>query len=150
MQIETLIGNDAEIEVYYKELQDLMTVYTAHLNHLRYKFFKQFKISAQQYEFLNVVELNHPNPVNMMKIRELMPDKMSDVTRISERLLNEGFISKKHLEFDKRNIVINITEKGQQLLKEIKLKNDTLTDHLKTLNPVEIELFNKIMKKINL
>lgn len=150
MQIETLTNNDAEIEVYYKELQDLMTVYTAHLNHLRYKYFKQFKISAQQYEFLNVVELNHPNPVNMMKIRELMPDKMSDVTRISERLLNEGFISKKHLELDKRSIVISITEKGQELLKEIKLKNDTLTDHLKTLNPDEIELFNKIMKKINL
>jgi DNA-binding MarR family transcriptional regulator len=150
MQIEPLTMNDAEIEVYYKELQDLMTVYTAHLNHLRHKFFKEFKISSQQYEFLNVVELNHPNPVNMMKVRELMPDKMSDVTRISERLLNEGFIFKKHLEFDKRNVVISITEKGQQLLKEIRLKNDVLTNHLKSLNSDEIELFNKIMKKINL
>jgi DNA-binding MarR family transcriptional regulator len=150
MQTKYQTINDAEIEVYYKELQDLMTVYVAHLNHLRYKFFKQFNISSQQYEFLNVLASNHPNPVNMMKVRELMPDKMSDVTRISDRLLNEEFISKNHSEFDKRNIVINITERGLELLKEIKLKNDTLTHHLKSLNSDEIELFNKIMKKINL
>lgn len=149
MSNETALHTEAEIEIYYKELQDLIVVYTAHLNHLRYQFFKQFDLSSHQYAFLKAVLSHHPLPISMMKARELMPEKMSDVTRIAARLENEGLIKRRQDAGDKRVIEVSITEKGLELIKEVDQKSSVLTEHYKILSKDEIELLNKFIKKMS-
>lgn len=150
MNNTTELLNEAEIEVYYKELQDLIIVYSAHLNHLRYQFFKKFNLSSHQYAFLKVLISHYPSPINMMKVRELMPEKMSDVTRIANRLEKEEYIMRKQDSTDKRIVEVKITEKGINMLNEIENNSQTLTEHLKTLSNEELELLGKIIKKINI
>ena len=48
--------------------------------------FKQYGITRQQYNVLRILRGQHPDPATINLIKERMLDKMSDASRIAERL----------------------------------------------------------------
>lgn len=71
-------------------------------------------ITLQQFNILRILRGSHPQPLSTMTIRERMLDKMSDTSRIVDRLLLKGLVSKKTCPSDKRLVDISITAEGKK------------------------------------
>lgn len=95
-------------------------IYTYHWNMQQVKaVLKPFDITAQQYNVLRILRGQYPSPatVNLVKARIL--DKMSDTSRIIDRLIQKGYVKKTTNNNDKRAVDVVIKEKGLSLLKKL-------------------------------
>ncbi|WP_091392838.1 MarR family winged helix-turn-helix transcriptional regulator [Arachidicoccus rhizosphaerae] len=89
------------------------------------KFFDEFDITAQQYNIMRIVEASEV-PLSILQIREKMLEKMCDASRLIDRLILKELVIKKVSVIDKRLVEVYITEKGLELLAEIKGKVSAL------------------------
>lgn len=82
-----------------------------------------FNLTNQQYHILRILQKLHPNSASINLLKENMIDKMSDVSRIVDRLLQKDLLARNVSNKDRRSVDITITQKGLELLKEINLDN---------------------------
>jgi DNA-binding MarR family transcriptional regulator len=61
----------------------------------------------------------HPDPASINLLKERMLDKMSDVSRLVERLLQKELVERRICPDDRRKVEVSISEKGLTLLDEI-------------------------------
>ena len=78
-----------------------------------------YNITPQQYSVLRILRSQYPSPstINLIKSRTI--DKMSDTSRIVDRLIYKDYLKKTANHYDKRAVDIIITEKGLHLLKRM-------------------------------
>lgn len=81
--------------------------------------FAKFNLTSQQYNVLRILRGQHPKPATVSLIRERMIDKMSDTSRLVERLRKAGFVDRVANKIDKRAVDVIITEQGMNTLAEI-------------------------------
>ncbi len=96
-------------------------------------FFKTYDITLQQYNVLRILRGQHPNPISTSEIRERMLDKMSDVSRIVDRLVKKDLVTRQVCKSDKRLVDVFIHENGLCLLDqidEINAQTELLTSSL--------------------
>jgi DNA-binding MarR family transcriptional regulator len=80
---------------------------------------RQHEVTIQQFNILRILRGQHPNPATINLLKERMLDKMSDASRIVDRLIQKELVSREVNQSDRRAVDIVITEKGLALLKEI-------------------------------
>lgn len=102
-------------------------------------------ITTQQYNILRI--LRGESPLSTLQIRERMLDKMSDTSRLVERLLKKGLLEKKSCKFDKRLVDVTITEKGLALLAELDVSANKLDNIISNLTPAEAKQLNELLDK---
>jgi DNA-binding MarR family transcriptional regulator len=112
------------------------------------KFFKRFDISMQQYNVLRILRGQYPNPVMLSVITERMIDKMSNATRLVEKLRQKGLVSRELNPNNRRQVDILITEKGLFLLKEIDNNFHVMEEKFKNITEEEAEILNNILDKM--
>lgn len=83
------------------------------------EFFGRFNLTSQQYNVLRILRGQHPNPASIFMIRERMMDKMSDASRLVERLRKAGFVERSVRKDDRRAVDVIITQKGLDVLQMI-------------------------------
>lgn len=105
-------------------------------------------ITPQQFNILRILRGSHPEPLSTLQIRERMLDKMSDTSRIVDRLILKNLVSKKICADDKRLVDVNITDKGRKLLDRLDKKNEEMDAIINELSPSEIRTLNKLLDKI--
>jgi DNA-binding MarR family transcriptional regulator len=105
-------------------------------------------ITHQQFNILRILRGSFPTPLSTLQIRERMLDKMSDTSRIVDRLVMKGLAKKTTCAKDKRLVDVMITDKGQKLLKKI----DTASDHVEmimgNLTDKDAALLSNLLDKI--
>jgi len=89
------------------------------LNNKYAYFFKDVDITIQQFNVLRILRGQHPNTCNLKLIKERMLDRMSDASRIVDKLVLKGFAERTSCPNDRRNIDILISNKGLNLLKSL-------------------------------
>lgn len=108
-------------------------------------------ITPQQYNILRILR-GSKKPLSTLQIRERMLDKMSDTSRIVERLVKKELVEKKTSNIDKRLVDVSIAEPGLELLKRLDQKNNELDAILQNLSPEEAaglsDLLDKMREKI--
>ncbi|MFY0253735.1 MarR family winged helix-turn-helix transcriptional regulator [Chitinophaga sp. 30R24] len=112
------------------------------------QFFKQYGITMQQYNILRILRGQHPNAASINLLKERMLDKMSDVSRLVERLRKADLIERKNSEMDRRSVDVRINDKGLQLLKSISEDVVQLNSAFKSLNEKEVIQLNKLLDKM--
>ena len=105
-------------------------------------------LTMQQFNILRILRGSHPEPLSTLQIRERMLDKMSDTSRIVDRLVVKGLAAKKMSKDDKRLVDVNITEKGKRILNKLDQKNAQMDNVLGGLNEKEKKALNKLLDKI--
>ena len=83
-----------------------------------------------------------------MQIRARMLDKMSDTSRIVDRLILKGFVEKSACAKDKRLVDITISKKGKALLESLEVLNKEFDDLLSNVTEKEAQTLNTILDKI--
>jgi len=105
-------------------------------------------ITHQQFNILRILRGSHPKPLSTLQIRERMLDKMSDTSRIVDRLLIKGLVKKITCPADKRLVDVTITEKGQKLLKKIDTQADYIAEIMGNLSEKEAESLTVLLDKL--
>jgi DNA-binding MarR family transcriptional regulator len=79
---------------------------------------RPFNISQQQFNILRILRGMHPQPATVKLLTARMLDKMSNASRLVEKLKQKGLVERLPCEDDRRRVDISITEKGLNLLGE--------------------------------
>jgi DNA-binding MarR family transcriptional regulator len=111
------------------------------------QFFDKGDITPQQFNILRILR-GSGVPLSTLQIRQRMLDKMSDTSRIVDRLLKKELVKKVICESDRRLVDVTITEKGMQLLENLDSYNEELDNMLKTLNHDEAKALNGLLDKL--
>lgn len=111
-------------------------------------FLSKEDITHQQYNILRILRGSFPGPLSTLQIRERMLDKMSDTSRIVDRLVIKGLVKKSTCSKDKRLVDVLITEKGQKLLKKIDTEGDHVTTIMTNLTDKEAADLSDLLDKL--
>lgn len=101
----------------------------------------------QQFNILRIVR-GSEKALSTLQIRERMLDKMSDSSRIVDRLVIKGLLKKNISKTDKRLVEVAITERGKRGLKKMDLQEDELHQIVRALSDKEAKTLNKLLDKI--
>lgn len=148
MSLEEEIYQKGFRNEYHKAIVNLFHTHN-HVVTAMNDIFKAHEITRQQYNVLRILRGQYPKHASINLIRERMLDKMSDASRIVERLRIKELICRKECLADKRTVEITISEKGLKLLE--KMENDVNTsDNIisSNLSFEEVLKLNELLDKI--
>jgi DNA-binding MarR family transcriptional regulator len=126
MEIEKEIYNKKFEDNHQKAVVNLIYTYGWITNLLKLKLNK-YSITLQQFNILRILRGQYPNPATVNILKERMLDKMSDASRIVERLVQKDLVKRCVSNKDRRAVDILISPKGLDILQkldtEVSLKN---------------------------
>lgn len=96
------------------------TIYTGNwLTDQLNQVLKEFGLSEQQFNVLRILKGQKGNPINLCSIQERMLHRMSNATRLVEKLRKKGLVTREICDENRRMVDITITEKGLETLEKI-------------------------------
>jgi DNA-binding MarR family transcriptional regulator len=104
-------------------------------------------ITLQQFNILRILR-GSKEPLSTLQIRERMLDKMSDTSRLVDRLVLKGLVLKKTSKTDKRLVDVTITKKGLTLLAKLDKRSTEMESILDALSEKECKALNKLLDKL--
>jgi DNA-binding MarR family transcriptional regulator len=107
----------------------------------------QYDITSQQFNILRILR-GAGKPISTLQIRQRMLDKMSDTSRIVDRLIKKELVKKVICEGDRRLVDVSISDAGLQLLERIDLRQDEMESVFKNLTGEEVIMLNNLLDKI--
>jgi len=113
------------------------------------KMLSEEGVTQQQYNILRILR-GSATPLSTLKIRERMLDKMSDTSRIVDRLIAKELVVKNTCEKDKRLVDITLSPKGISLVDQLDQYNERIDALLKGINESEAQMMNQILDKIRI
>ncbi|HZE82694.1 MAG TPA: MarR family transcriptional regulator [Puia sp.] len=111
------------------------------------RIFDEAGITSQQYNILRILR-GAGKPLSTLQIRQRMLDKMSDSSRIVDRLVLKGMVKKNISKTDRRLVDVTITAKGLKLLEKIDTYNDQVDGIMMNLSVAEAKALNQLLDKI--
>jgi DNA-binding MarR family transcriptional regulator len=114
----------------------------------QFKILKPFGLTIQQYNILRILRGQSPDPATIKLLKERMLDKMSDASRLVEKLRVKGLVHRRICDKDRRNVDVLITEKGLDLLSEIDKKEDEFEKLIDNLETEETDELNNLLDKL--
>jgi MarR family transcriptional regulator, 2-MHQ and catechol-resistance regulon repressor len=105
-------------------------------------------ITPQQFNILRILRGSFPQPISTLQIRERMLEKMSDTSRIVDRLIAKGLVKKLICKKDRRLVDVIISEKGKKLLERLDARQDELDGALSNLSEKEAAELSELLDKI--
>lgn len=111
-------------------------------------FFKGKEITLQQYNVLRILRGQYPNPSTIKLVRERLLDRMSDTSRMIDKLVAKELVVRTQSQKDKRGADVTITQKGLDILASLDFVDDGLVDKLKSLSENEAIILNDLLDKL--
>lgn len=148
-----------------KELEDIIktktditlakkTVLNISLTNVNFKdsishVLKSFDISIEQFNVLRILRGQHGKPTNLQDIQDRMVSKMSNTTRLVDKLILKGFVERFICEDNRRKVEIFITTKGLEALQSIDPKVLLVeTELTAALSIEELTTLNTLLTKL--
>src|SRR4030067_3175061 len=132
MKLEEEIKQKKFRNEYHKLAVNIFYTHGWLINH-HASFLKKRGITAAQYNILRILRGQYPNPATVKLLKERMLDKMSDASRLVEKLRSKGLVDRKINDKSRRNVDVLITQKGLDLLAEIDKKNSEFDQLIENL-----------------
>ena len=143
MNVEKIIKTEKKIPLATRTIIHLMLVNnkiheeTAHA-------LKPFDVSQEQFNVLRILKGQGDKPANLCTLNERMVTKMSNTTRLVDKLLAKGYVSRMVCKANRRKIDIRITPEGSQAL-------EGMSDAMKNAEEALLQNFsNNELEQLNL
>lgn len=104
-------------------------------------------LTLQQYNILRILR-GSDTPLSTLQIRERMLDKMSDTSRIVDRLLLKNLALKTTNKKDKRLVDVKISAKGKRLLQKLDQSANTIDNVLQNVSETDARELNRLLDKV--
>lgn len=109
---------------------------------------KPHDITPEQFNVLRILRGSHPKKLMLADIASRMIDRNSNATRLVEKLRVKGLVRREICENNRRQVDINITDKGLALLKKIDLETEAWLDSLRKVTQAEAKELNRLLDKL--
>ena len=131
----------------HKSIVNIVYTYNWIMDYTK-SFLDSEDITPQQFNILRILRGSYPQPLSTLQIRERMLDKMSDTSRIVDRLILKGYASKKTCNKDKRLVDVSISDKGKKILEKLDERSDEMEAVVSELSDADLKLLNKLLDKV--
>ena len=131
---------------YQKAIVNLIFTYNWTTEQLKNIFLEE-DLTMQQFNILRILR-GSQTALSTLQIRERMLDKMSDTSRIVDRIIIKGLVKKSICKTDKRLVDVIITSKGLKLLDKMDKQEDRMRAIFMSLSEAEAKTLNKLLDKI--
>ncbi len=111
------------------------------------QFFDKEDITPQQFNILRILR-GAGKPISTLQIRQRMLDKMSDTSRIVDRLIAKNLVEKNVCPNDKRLVDVSITDAGKKLLEKIDACNNDMDAIFDNLSEADAHTLNTLLDKL--
>lgn len=118
MNVEKIIKTKKEIPLRPRTLIHMQLI----VNSVSEKIttvLKPFDVSTQQFNVLRILRGQNGKPANLSTISERMVSKMSNTTRLVDKLLAKEYVERKICPENRRKVEISITAKGIEALEHM-------------------------------
>jgi DNA-binding MarR family transcriptional regulator len=123
-------------------------MYTANwLNEKIAGILSQEDITQQQYNILRILR-GADKPLSTLQIRARMLDKMSDTSRIVDRLVAKELVEKNTCPTDKRLVDVVLSKKGFAMLEKLDQLNHHLDALMKGISEKEANAMNQLLDQL--
>ncbi|MCP1384408.1 MarR family winged helix-turn-helix transcriptional regulator [Runella salmonicolor] len=147
MSIETDIKQSKFRNAYHKMALNLIYT-TSWLSNGQAALLKPYDLTTQQYNVLRILRGQHPNPVRVNDIIERMLDKMSNASRLVDKLLAKGLVKRTECPRDRRAVDVVITDDGMKILAELDAMQGEWEKTLLNVTEEEANLLSDILDKL--
>jgi DNA-binding MarR family transcriptional regulator len=110
--------------------------------------FESEDITPQQFNILRILRGSFPQPLSTLQIRERMLEKMSDTSRIVDRLIAKGLVKKVTCKSDRRLVDVVIADKGKKLLERLDLRQEEMDNVLGNLSEEDANILSDLLDKM--
>lgn len=147
MKIEDIIKSTTAISTSKKVILNIM--YTQNVIGENFnEVMRDYDLSPEQFNVLRILRGQKGKPANMCVIQERMIAKTSNTTRLVDKLLLKGLVTREVCEENRRKMEILITERGLNLLSELDPQVNGHEDRFaNNLTPAELEQLNTLLEK---
>ncbi len=131
---------------YHKALVNLLFTHSWASERTRL-IFEKGDLTPQQYNILRILR-GAKQPLSTLQIRQRMIDKMSDTSRIVDRLIAKNLVKKTVCLKDKRLVDVIITEEGLSLLHSLEAFEQEMDGIMGNLSDQEIRTLNQLLDRV--
>jgi DNA-binding MarR family transcriptional regulator len=146
MSIENDINQPNFRSEYEKAIVNLVYTYNWTIEQLK-TIFDYENLTIQQFNILRILR-GSDKPLSTLQIRERMLDKMSDTSRIVDRLIIKELVKKNTCKADKRLVDVTITTKGKEVLSKLDQHEDAMENIIHSLTENEAKMLNTLLDKM--
>ena len=148
MNIEHEIKNSIPLPLSQKTIINILYTSNSIKEDLS-RFFKSFDLSIEQYNVLRILRGQRGIPANLSTIQERMINKMSNTTRLVDKLIIKNLATRNTCSSNRRKIEVLITQRGLDLMEQLNAELLTRESGLtKQLTDEELETLNDLLDKI--
>jgi len=147
MKIEEAIKQKEFKDPYNKAIVNLL--YTqSHIVSQQSSLFKPFGLSPEQYNVLRILRGQNGNPITVSSIQERMLNRMSNASRLVEKLKQKGLVIREESARDRRQVDVLITDKGLEVLQKLEASIYRLNREFVKLNEEEVNQLNDLLDRL--
>jgi DNA-binding MarR family transcriptional regulator len=110
--------------------------------------FKPLGLSPEQYNVLRILRGQHGKPITVSSIQERMLNKMSNASRLVEKLKQKDLVLREECPSDRRQVDIMITAKGLEVLEELETAVYAFNRDIVKLTESETNQLNELLDKL--
>ena len=114
----------------------------------RSRHLKEFDLSPEQFNILRILRGQYPDPATVNLLIDRMLNKMSNASRLVEKLRKKGLVERKTCTDDRRACDVLITKKGLELLKELDKTEKEWIKMISHLSENEVKKMNGLLDKL--
>ena len=119
------------------------------LNNSLRQFLQPYDITPKQYNILRILKERAPDSLSIQEIREMLADRMSDASRLVDRLEKKQLLEKFPSDQDRRSNRARIKTAGLALLEKINRQRKQLDTLISDrLTEDEIERLNDLLDRL--
>lgn len=118
MNVENIIKTRKKISLETRTIIHLSLI-NSKLNEAMNTALKPFDVSLQQFNVLRILKGQNGVPANLSTLNERMVTKMSNTTRLVDKLISKNLVIRKTCPTNRRKIEISLTQKGNAFLSEM-------------------------------
>ncbi len=147
MNVEQIIKTNTEIPLKKRTIIHLSLVHNK-VNEQVALTLKPFEISIQQFNVLRILRGQKGKPANLSTINERMVTKMSNTTRLVDKLIAKAYVNRTVCKHNRRKVEIHITDNGLALLNQIDgMLFDKEEEILSDFSTSDLIQLNKLLDK---
>ena len=147
MNVEEVIKTKNEIPLHKRTIIHLSLVMNRIDDEIAASL-KPFELSIQQFNVMSILRGQKGKPANLSTINERMVSKMSNTTRLVDKLILKGYVQRSVCKQNRRKVEILITESGLSILNEIDgILFETEKNILQDFQESDLIELNKLLNK---
>jgi DNA-binding MarR family transcriptional regulator len=115
------------------------------------KALESFDLSLQQFQILKALKSLKGKPASINALGEYMFDKMSNTSRLVDKLKAKKYVKRAHSQADRRKVEVVLTKEGKVVLQKAdRAMNRLEKSILKELSSRDQSGLTKILNKLNM